>query len=101
MSDQTSNLALSRLSELIEGIEIAMLTTRAADGSMVSRPLQTLKFDCGNELVFFTAFDSAKVDELTAEPQVLLSYADLQRGRFISVRGVASIDRDQATIDTL
>ena len=99
--DTAASPALTRLAELIQGIEIAMLTTRAADGSMVSRPLQTLQFNGGRELVFFTAADSTKVDELAAHPQVLLSYADPDRRRFVSVRGTASIDRDATTIDAL
>ena len=32
---------LDDLYELIDGIEIAMLTTRRADGHLVSRPMQT------------------------------------------------------------
>lgn len=64
---------LDKLGELIENIEVAMLTTRAADGSLVSRPLQTLKLDADGELIFFTAVDSHKVDELTAAGDVNLA----------------------------
>lgn len=99
--DSIATPALKRLAELIDGIEIAMLTTRTADGSMVSRPLQTLQFNGHNELVFFTAADSEKVAELAADPEVLLSYADPHQRRFISVRGTASVDHDAATIDAL
>lgn len=92
---------LRKLAELVEGIEIAMLTTRAADGSLVSRPLQTLKLDANGELVFFTANDSGKIAELTDEPEVNLAYADPEKQRYVSVRGRARIDRDRATIDEL
>lgn len=92
---------LRKLAELVEGIEIAMLTTRAADGSLVSRPLQTLKLDASGELVFFTANDSGKIAELTDEPEVNLAYADPEKQRYVSVRGRARIDRDRATIDEL
>lgn len=100
-NDTAATAARKRLAALIEGIEIAMLTTRTTDGSMVSRPVQTLQFNGGVELVFFTAANSTKVDELTEHPDVLLSYADPQQGRFVSVRGMASIDRDAATIEAL
>jgi general stress protein 26 len=92
---------LEKLGELIEGIEIAMLTTRATDGSLVSRPLQTLALDAGGELVFFTAADSGKIDEMTSDHDVNLSYADPARRVYVSVRGTARIDRDAATIDAL
>jgi general stress protein 26 len=92
---------LAKLGELIDGIEVAMLTTHASDGSMVSRPLQTLEFDHSGELVFFTAADSHKVDELRANPDVNIAYANPGKQSYVSVRGVASFDRDRATIDAL
>jgi general stress protein 26 len=92
---------LDKLGELIEGIEIAMLTTHAADGSLVSRPLQTLAFDADGELVFFTAVDSGKIGELTSDHGVNLTYADTARRVYVSVRGTARIDRSRATIDAL
>ena len=73
--EDQANADLRKLGELLEGIEVAMLTTRAADGSMVSRPLQTLALDANGELVFFTAADSGKIDELEADPEVNLAYA--------------------------
>lgn len=92
---------LRKLGELIDHIEVAMMTTRAMDGSLVSRPLQTLKLDDNGELIFFTAADSHKVDELTQEPGVNLAYADPGEQRYVSVRGRARMDRDEATIDEL
>jgi len=92
---------LTKLGELIEGIEVAMLTTHAADGSMVSRPLQTLEFDASGELVFFTAADSRKIGELTDNHDVNLAYANPAKQVYVSVRGTARIDRDRATIDAL
>ncbi|HVT32142.1 MAG TPA: pyridoxamine 5'-phosphate oxidase family protein [Rhodanobacteraceae bacterium] len=92
---------LDKLGALIDGIEIAMLTTHAADGSLVSRPLQTLSLDADGELVFFTAAGSGKVDELTSDRVVNLAYADPARRLYVSVRGTARIDRDRATIEAL
>ena len=92
---------LRKLGELIDGIEVAMLTTHAADASMVSRPLQTLEFDHSGELVFFTAADSRKIDDLQANPDVNIAYANPGRQSYVSVRGTASVDRDRATIDKL
>ncbi|MET0232353.1 MAG: pyridoxamine 5'-phosphate oxidase family protein [Rhodanobacteraceae bacterium] len=100
-SETQSTPDLEKLGELIDGIEVAMLTTHAADGSMVSRPLQTLKFDGGGELVFFTSVSSRKIDELTANHDVNLAYANPSKQNYVSVRGTARIDRDRATIDAL
>ena len=98
---QHANADLAKLGELIDGIEVAMLTTHAADGSMVCRPLQTLRFDANGELIFFTAADSHKVDELRANPDVNIAYAHPGRQCYVSVRGSARFDRDCATIDEL
>jgi general stress protein 26 len=92
---------LRKLGELVEGIEVAMLTTHAADGSIVSRPLQTLEFDTDGELVFFTAADSAKLAELAANPDCNVAYANPSTQAYVSVRGRASVDRDRATIERL
>lgn len=92
---------LRKLGELIDDIEVAMLTTRAADGSMVSRPLQTLKLDENGELIFFTGADSHKVQELTDDAAVNLAYAHPGDQRYVSVRGRARMDRDADTIEEL
>lgn len=92
---------LRKLGELIDDIEVAMLTTHAADGSMVSRPLQTLAFDANGELVFFTAANSHKVEEITENSDVNIAYAHPGKQAYVSVRGRVRIDRDRATIDAL
>lgn len=92
---------LRKLAELIDDIEVAMLTTQDTDGSLVSRPLQTLKLTAEGDLVFFTAADSAKVDQLTEDLEVNLAYARQDDKRYVSVRGRARIDRDPALIKEL
>lgn len=100
-NEAPDNTDLRKLGELIDGIEVAMLTTRAADGSMVSRPLQTLKIDANGEIIFFTAAESHKVDELTDDSSVNLAYANPSDHCYVSVRGRARMDRDRDTIDEL
>ena len=92
---------LRKLGDMIDDIEVAMMTTRAADGSLVSRPLQTLKLTAEGELVFFTAADSAKVAQLTDDLDVNLAYANQSDKCYVSVRGRARIDRDPALIEEL
>lgn len=102
MKDATdAGSELHRLAELIGEHDIGMLTTVAADGSLVSRPLQTLKLDAHGELVFFTAADSHKVAELTDARDVNVAYANHEDKSYVSVRGRARVDRDRATIDEL
>lgn len=100
-NDAPRDTDLHELGELIGGIEVAMLTTRAEDGSLVSRPLQTLKLDAEGELIFFTAAKSHKVTELTDDAEANLAYAHPGEHRYVSVRGRARMDRDADTIDEL
>ena len=92
---------LRKLGELIEDIDVAMMTTRSSDHSLASRPLQTLKLDADGELIFFTAADSQKVKDLTDDPWVNLTYVQPKDQRYVSVRGRARLDRDAAVIAEL
>lgn len=100
-NDAPANTDLHELGELIGDIEVAMLTTHAEDGSLVSRPLQTLKLDAQGELIFFTAANSHKIAELTDDADANLAYAHPGEHRYVSVRGRARMDRNDDTIDEL
>lgn len=101
MTNTSTNTKLDELHELIHDIEIAMLTTRRADGQLVSRPMATQKQNPIADLWFVTSIDTHKVDELEAEPNVNLSYLDGGSMEWVSVSGTASINRDRALISAL
>src|SRR5918993_6030603 len=65
---------LGELYGLIEGIEIAMFTTRRRDGRLVSRPMATQTQAEGSDLWFVTDIESNKLDELNFDPNVNLAY---------------------------
>jgi general stress protein 26 len=85
---------LTKLGELIGDIEIAMLTTREADGRLHSRPLRTLQMDAAGALWFITSISSPKIGELDAHRRVTLSYCRPTRDTYVSVSGVTQILRD-------
>lgn len=92
---------LEQLYALIDGIEVAMLTTRRADGTLVSRPMQTQARRAGTDLWFMTSVDSGKVDELITEPQVNLGYYKDRTREYVSVSGRARVTQDRALIHEL
>lgn len=92
---------LEQLYELIDGIEVAMFTTRRPDGSLVSRPMQTQARRAGTDLWFMTSLESGKVDELNAYPDVNLAYYKDGTREFVSVSGHASVSQDRAMIRQL
>ena len=92
----------ARLKELIEEIRIAMMTTRDADGTLRSRPLQTLRCADEGTLWFFTSATSAKVEEAEAGGgQVNLSYASPDKMDYVSISGRATLSRDRKLMKAL
>lgn len=92
---------LEQLYELIDGIEIAMLTTRNAEGALVSRPMQTQARRAGTDLWFMTSVESGKVDELIADPHVNLCYYKDGSREYVSVSGLAHVTQDKTLIHRL
>lgn len=92
---------IRKLAELIRGVDIAMLTTRKADGNLVSRPLGTQEVEFDGDLWFATGADSEKVAEILADPRVNVAYASKGHNTYVSVAGTADIVRDRAKIEEL
>lgn len=89
---------IEKFTNLIGDIRFAMLTTTGPDGALRSRPMATLKSDFDGDLWFFTDDDSPKVEEITEEHHVCVSYADSSSQKYVSVSGLASVvhDRERA-----
>jgi general stress protein 26 len=92
---------LDQLYELIDGIETAMLTSRTAEGTLVSRPMQTQARRSGTDLWFMTSVESGKVEELIADPQVNLGYYKDGTREYVSVSGTARVTQDRAMVHEL
>jgi general stress protein 26 len=92
---------IRELGELIGDIRVAMLTTVAANGMLVSRPMYTRDRRFDGELWFFVSIDSDKVDELLHRPQVNIAYAAPDKHQYISIAGQARIVRDRRLIADL
>ncbi|MEX0907743.1 MAG: pyridoxamine 5'-phosphate oxidase family protein [Gemmatimonadota bacterium] len=92
---------VEELYDLIEGIEIAMFTTRRPDGRLVSRPMATQARQPGADLWFVTDIETHKVDELEHDPNVNVSYYQDRTKEWVSVSGSARISQDRAQIHEL
>jgi general stress protein 26 len=99
MTDATTKK--TQLYDLIDGIEIAMLTTRRPDGRLVSRPMATQARAAGADLWFVTDASAYKLDELEQEPQVNLAYFNQKSREYVSISGTARISNDRAKIAEL
>jgi general stress protein 26 len=83
-------------------IHFAMLTTRsAAEGNLVSRPVEVLQMDEAGALWIFTSAQSRKVQDISHDPRVNLTFADIADKLFLSVSGHARILADRDKLDEL
>jgi general stress protein 26 len=89
------------LYKLIEGIEIAMMTTRRADGHLVSRPMATQARAAGADLWFATDIETHKMDELETDSHVNISYLNHKSMEWVSVSGIARVVRDRSKVREL
>lgn len=86
----------AKLRELIKGVKFAMLTTRAIDGTLTSRPMTTLQTEFDGSLWFLASADSLQAMDIEERPKVNLGYASPESGRYVSVQGTAEVRRDPA-----
>jgi general stress protein 26 len=92
---------LNELYELIDDMEIALMTTRRPDGQLVTRPMATQEHGRLGDLWFVTNIETHKVDELEADPNVCLGYYDDGSKEWVSVSGTARVSQDRKRIREL
>jgi general stress protein 26 len=93
--------ARQKLYEMIEDIEIAMMTTKRPDGHLESRAMATQKRAEGSDLWFVSRDATGKLAQLESDPHVNLTYYKDRTREWISVSGLAALSRDRAKIREL
>jgi len=89
--------SIAQIAKMMSDLDFCMLTTKAEDGYLRSRPMSNngeVEFD--GDVWFFSAADSRKVADIEGDPFVELSYSDPKRFLFISMSGEAAIVHDVA-----
>jgi len=92
---------LDKLYDMIDNLEIAMMTTRRQDGHLVSRAMANQKHAPGADLWFVTTEGSGKLDDLQHDPHVNLGYYKDRTREWVSVAGLATVSRDRGLIHQL
>lgn len=95
------NQELQAFYELVEDLEVAMMTTRRADGHLESRPMATQKRATGADLWFVAAEGTGKLTDIEADPHVNLAYYKDRTREWVSVSGLATLTRDRDKIREL
>lgn len=87
--------------EMVESIEIAMMTTRRPDGHLESRAMATQKPAAGADIWFVTLESTGKLRDIEHDPHVNLSFYKDRTREWISVSGLAKLSRDRQKIHEL
>ena len=85
---------------LVDKIGFCMLATR--EGGMIrSRPMAAHAERGENAIYFLTDVESHKDDEIEADPNVCLAFADASGQKYVSISGRAEVSNDRARIREL
>jgi general stress protein 26 len=94
----SSKQAQAHLYEIINDLDICMMTTVEADGRLHSRPMGTIDNSDDGPIWFFTDTDSSVAKNLKANPQVSLGYSNAS-GRHAAVSGKGEMVLDRNLIE--
>ncbi|WP_454728672.1 pyridoxamine 5'-phosphate oxidase family protein [Cellulosimicrobium protaetiae] len=83
---------IEKVRELVKDERIAMLTTVAEDGSLVSRPMGVQAVDFDGDLWFFAATDSHKVAEIARDSAANAAFSGTSS--WVSLSGRATLVHD-------
>lgn len=93
---------MNKLKELIAPIRIAMLTTVDEKGHLHSRPMHTSQIEFnGKELWFFSYRTCHKMDDLSKNDNLNLSYVDPSNHTYVSIYGRGHLSLDKAKMKEL
>ena len=96
MTDDTD---LETIRSIIDAAKVAVLTTTSPSGELHSRPLAVLDDVFEGSIWFFTQDPSPKSEDIAANPEVNVAYAD-GKG-YLSIAGTATIEHNPTRIDQL
>jgi len=96
MTDDTD---LETIRSIIDAAKVAVLTTTSPSGELHSRPLAVLDGVFEGSIWFFTQDPSPKSEDIAANPEVNVAYAD-GKG-YLSIAGTATIEHNPTRIDQL
>ncbi len=99
--EKPMNESVKKIAELIDGIEIAMMTTLSQSGTLHSRPMVAQQQEFDGELWFMTGKDTIKTDEIDRNANVNIAFSAPDDDRYVSISGKASIVTDQSKINEL
>jgi general stress protein 26 len=94
----TRDAAIRKLSEMIKGIPVAMLTTVTERGWLRTRPMVAQDQPFDGTLWFLSGASTSKARDVRDRQQVNLCYVSSARDRYVSISGMAALLTDPARV---
>ncbi|TDS17638.1 pyridoxamine 5'-phosphate oxidase family protein [Sphingobacterium paludis] len=92
--------AIDKLKELVNAIDIGMLSTYPTDSGYVHAvPMSRQEVDDEGNIWFLFSSESETFSHLRADNKVSLLYSDVSDYKFLSINGSSEISEDQSRID--
>ena len=95
----TTDEQRAKVHDLIKSTRIAMLTTVAPDGRLISKPMANQDVEFDGDVWFIAERDSIKVHNIQADPRVNVAYSSSDS--WVSLSGTAAVVDDQAKLAEL
>ena len=93
------NYDFKSLVNKIQDIKVGMFTTMCKDNQLRGRPMTTCEVEEDGFLWFFTSINSKLIDDLIEQDNVNISYTDIGKNLYISVKGQAILVRSKTKIE--
>ena len=92
---------LKKFKDLVEDVNICMMITKAAGGKLTARPMGNAKVEDDGSIWFFTDEYSGKVEQISEENEIFLTYASPSANSYVSFNAKATLTDDKTKIDEL
>ena len=96
-----TNEQVEKVKDLIEDIRINIFTTRHEGNKLRGRPMATAKVEEDGSLWFFTNEYSGKVDEISENNEVYLTYASQGSSKYLVLNGKAELSDNKEKMKDL
>jgi len=92
---------LKKFKDLIEDVKVCMMITKAQNGKLSARPMSNAQVEDDGSVWFFTNEFSGKVDQISEENEIFLTYASPSANSYVSFNANATLSDDKDKIEEL
>lgn len=97
----TANDQIEKIKNLIESINVGMMITKETTGGLKGRPMGTAKVEDDGSLWFFTNEYTSKVDDISHNSEVYITYASPSKNSYLTLNGQGELNDDRTQIEAL